>query len=168
MDGAIQEQLRWQWNSMCMMYQIVHEAILTKGMQRNAMDFLKFLCVGQREDESLSTASQKNPPKGSREAMLAETRRVPIYVHSKLMIIDDEYIILGSANINERSMAGDRDSEICVEAWQPKYKNIPRPRGAVYRFRMSLWAEHTGESHKEYLEPNSPACSAKVHSPLNP
>ena len=37
-----------------------------------------------------------------------------IYVHSKCMIVDDEYIIIGSANINDRSMLGDRDSELGV------------------------------------------------------
>lgn len=145
-----------------MMYQIVHEAILIKGMHRNPMEFLKFLAVGQREDESLSRASKKNPQKGSREFILSQTRRVPIYVHSKLMIIDDEYLILGSANINERSMSGDRDSEICVECWQPAFTNVGRARGGIHQFRMSLWAEHTGESAIEFLEPNTPACSAKV------
>jgi phospholipase D1/2 len=33
-----------------------------------------------------------------------------IYLHSKLMIIDDEIVLCGSANINDRSLAGDRDS----------------------------------------------------------
>ncbi len=37
-----------------------------------------------------------------------------VYVHSKLMIVDDETVILGSANINDRSMTGKRDSEVCV------------------------------------------------------
>jgi len=37
-----------------------------------------------------------------------------IYVHSKLMIVDDNYVIMGSANINDRSMLGTRDSEIAV------------------------------------------------------
>ena len=37
-----------------------------------------------------------------------------IYIHSKLMIIDDKYVIMGSANINDRSMIGDRDSEFDV------------------------------------------------------
>lgn len=32
------------------------------------------------------------------------------------MIIDDEYVILGSANINDRSMKGKRDSEVCIVA----------------------------------------------------
>ncbi|CAF4238897.1 unnamed protein product, partial [Adineta steineri] len=35
-----------------------------------------------------------------------------IYVHSKLMIIDDRMAICGSANINDRSLRGHRDSEV--------------------------------------------------------
>ena len=37
-----------------------------------------------------------------------------VYVHTKLMIVDDLYALLGSANINERSLLGTRDSEIAV------------------------------------------------------
>lgn len=37
-----------------------------------------------------------------------------IYIHTKLMIVDDNIVILGSANINDRSMQGSRDSEIAV------------------------------------------------------
>ena len=35
-----------------------------------------------------------------------------IYVHSKLLIVDDRLVICGSANINDRSLLGDRDSEV--------------------------------------------------------
>jgi phospholipase D1/2 len=31
------------------------------------------------------------------------------------MIVDDDKVILGSANINDRSMLGNRDSEIAVK-----------------------------------------------------
>lgn len=37
-----------------------------------------------------------------------------VYVHSKLMIVDDKYVICGSANINDRSMLGKRDSEVAA------------------------------------------------------
>ena len=37
-----------------------------------------------------------------------------IYVHSKLLIIDDQKVLIGSANINDRSMLGTRDSEFAV------------------------------------------------------
>lgn len=37
-----------------------------------------------------------------------------VYVHSKLLIADDKTVICGSANINDRSMLGIRDSEMAV------------------------------------------------------
>lgn len=37
-----------------------------------------------------------------------------IYVHSKLLIADDRVAIIGSANINDRSQLGGRDSELAV------------------------------------------------------
>ncbi|KAL1022014.1 hypothetical protein UPYG_G00021080 [Umbra pygmaea] len=37
-----------------------------------------------------------------------------IYVHSKMLIADDNIVIIGSANINDRSMLGKRDSEVAV------------------------------------------------------
>ncbi|KAG7464598.1 hypothetical protein MATL_G00167260 [Megalops atlanticus] len=37
-----------------------------------------------------------------------------IYVHSKTLIADDRRYIIGSANINDRSMLGQRDSELAV------------------------------------------------------
>lgn len=35
-----------------------------------------------------------------------------LYIHAKCMIVDDRSVIIGSANINERSMLGSRDSEV--------------------------------------------------------
>jgi phospholipase D1/2 len=37
-----------------------------------------------------------------------------VYVHSKLMIVDDMYALIGSANVNDRSLLGERDSELAV------------------------------------------------------
>jgi len=37
-----------------------------------------------------------------------------VYVHSKLMIVDDRTTLVGSANINDRSLLGIRDSEVGV------------------------------------------------------
>lgn len=57
-----------------------------------------------------------------------------IYVHAKGMIVDDEYVILGSANINQRSMAGSRDTEIAMGAYQPHHtwtQKKHQPRGQV-------------------------------------
>ena len=44
-----------------------------------------------------------------------------LYIHSKLIIVDDNVILCGSANINDRSLAGDHDSEICMVIEEPQF-----------------------------------------------
>lgn len=46
-----------------------------------------------------------------------------IYVHSKLLIVDDKITIVGSANLNDRSLLGCRDSEMCVIIEDTKFVN---------------------------------------------
>lgn len=77
-------------------------------------------------------------------------QRFMIYVHAKGMIVDDEYVILGSANINQRSMAGSRDTEIAMGAYQPHYtwgekkkhllgkKEKKHPHGQVCNLSFSI------------------------------
>ena len=73
-----------------------------------------------------------------------------IYIHSKLMIVDDSYVICGSANINDRSMKGSRDSEFAVLIKEKKVE-ISRMNNKQYKvakfassLRKSLLAEHLG------------------------
>ena len=79
-----------------------------------------------------------------------EPRTELIYIHSKLMIVDDRTVILGSANINDRSMLGTRDSEYAVMI-NESYKKISKMDGIEYKaanfahsFRVNLFAEHLG------------------------
>lgn len=63
-----------------------------------------------------------------------------VYVHSKLLIADDDTAIIGSANINDRSLLGDRDSEIAVivqdiHKTETKFAGVPH---LVGRFATSL------------------------------
>ncbi|KJA15853.1 hypothetical protein HYPSUDRAFT_48013 [Hypholoma sublateritium FD-334 SS-4] len=37
-----------------------------------------------------------------------------LYIHSKVMIVDDRRVVMGSANLNDRSQKGDGDSEIAL------------------------------------------------------
>ncbi|XP_011637945.1 phospholipase D2 isoform X2 [Pogonomyrmex barbatus] len=73
-----------------------------------------------------------------------------IYVHSKLMIIDDNTVICGSANINDRSMVATRDSEIAViihdqEFEDGRMNDIPFPCGKfASSLRKQLFREHLG------------------------
>jgi len=93
---------------------------------------------------------------------LNETRRFQVYVHSKMMIVDDDYIILGSANLNERSMAGDRDTEIAIGAYQPDYFR-ENPKGDIHKFRLSIWLSHMGRFDPLFLNPNTIECVSKVN-----
>ena len=43
-----------------------------------------------------------------------------IYIHSKLLIVDDRLVICGSANINDRSFLGNRDSEVKTNVRRPQ------------------------------------------------
>lgn len=38
-------------------------------------------------------------------------------MHSKIMIVDDCTTLIGSANINDRSLLGSRDSEVSLPLW---------------------------------------------------
>ena len=74
-----------------------------------------------------------------------------IYIHSKLLIVDDTKVLISSANLNDRSMLGDRDSEFGViieEEKHDKYKmngnkNYKAAKNAV-ELRKKLMAEHLG------------------------
>ncbi|KAH3999226.1 phospholipase [Parastagonospora nodorum] len=43
-----------------------------------------------------------------------------LYIHSKLLIADDQIVICGSANLNDRSQLGDHDSEIAIIIQDPE------------------------------------------------
>ena len=73
-----------------------------------------------------------------------------IYIHSKLLIVDDEKVLIGSANINDRSMLGIRDSEFAVIIEEDK-KIESIMDGKKYEasnyaltLRKHLMAEHLG------------------------
>ncbi|XP_023305494.2 phospholipase D2 isoform X1 [Lucilia cuprina] len=73
-----------------------------------------------------------------------------IYVHSKLLIADDRVVICGSANINDRSMIGKRDSEIAAIITDNEFED-GRMNGKKYpsgvfagRLRKFLFKEHLG------------------------
>ena len=55
----------------------------------------------------------------------------PLYVHAKVAIVDDERLIVGSANLNEHSLFN--DTEMCVVTDDAQLATATRRR---------LWAEH--------------------------
>ncbi len=64
-----------------------------------------------------------------------------IYVHAKVMIVDDEVLRVGSANMNNRSMGLDSECDLFIDAARPGNGHAAEP---IRRLRIQLLAEHTG------------------------
>ena len=58
-------------------------------------------------------------------------RNLPIYVHAKIGIVDDRWLTIGSANLNEHSLFNDTEVNLVVQ--EP---------AVVRNTRERLWAEH--------------------------
>jgi phospholipase D1/2 len=165
-SGAVQAILDWQRRTMEMMYKDIILALRAKGIEEDPRNYLTFFCLGNREVKRSGEYEPAEKPEPDSDYIRAqEARRFMIYVHAKMMIVDDEYIIVGSANINQRSMDGARDSEIAMGAYQP-YHLVTRQqpaRGQVHGFRMALWYEHLGMLNETFSHPNSVECVKKVN-----
>eukprot|EP00008_Paramoeba_atlantica_P004311 CAMPEP_0201482708 /NCGR_PEP_ID=MMETSP0151_2-20130828/6972_1 /ASSEMBLY_ACC=CAM_ASM_000257 /TAXON_ID=200890 /ORGANISM="Paramoeba atlantica, Strain 621/1 / CCAP 1560/9" /LENGTH=1333 /DNA_ID=CAMNT_0047865521 /DNA_START=265 /DNA_END=4266 /DNA_ORIENTATION=+ len=75
----------------------------------NISDYISFHSL--RNYGYVESAPSKKDGEGGGQPIPATEQ---VYVHAKLMIVDDLHCIIGSANINDRSMLGDRDSELCI------------------------------------------------------
>lgn len=168
---TVQAILHWNRMTMEMMYGIVAKAIEEAGLVGRAhpCDYLNFFCLGNREVRYPGEYVPPESPEPDTDYWRAQVnRRFLIYVHAKLMIVDDEYVIIGSANLNQRSLAGDRDTEIAHGAYQPAHLNVPEgpARGLIHGYRMSLWYEHFMSHHRRqshvFLEPESLKCVRAV------
>ncbi len=69
----------------------------------------------------------------------SRAKDVPTFIHSKVMIVDDELVRVGSANFARRSMGMDTECDLAVEA-----AGDPRVRAGIRRIRDRLLAEHLG------------------------
>ncbi|KAK1365347.1 Phospholipase D [Heracleum sosnowskyi] len=139
-SGSVQAILDWQKRSMEMMYKDIIQALQEKGMDDDPREYLTFYCLGNREaKQSGEYKPTEEPEPYSNYLKAQQARRFMIYVHAKMMIVDDEYVIIGSANINQRSLDGARDSEIAMGGYQPHHLPSRQPtRGQVHGLGMSL------------------------------
>ncbi|RWR72420.1 phospholipase D alpha 1-like protein [Cinnamomum micranthum f. kanehirae] len=166
---SVHEQaiLYLQRRTMDMMYSDITKALLRNGLNASPKEYLSFFCLANQEvkksGEYIPTENLNLRTEGG-YIRAQQARRFMIYVHSKMMIVDDEYIIIGSANINQRSMDGRRDTEIAMGAFQPFHLGTRQPaRGQIHGFRMALWYEHLGMLDDSFLYPQSVECIRKVN-----
>jgi phospholipase D1/2 len=174
---AVQAILRFQTLSMNGMYKRI-AASLKRRRERESKDqdqeheapnvsprdYLSFYCLVNRETKE-GDQSSKTPSFKTDEPVLAKSRRHPIYVHSKMVIVDDAIAMIGSANINQRSLDGARDSEIVLGSWQPAHLATAEsiPYGHVHGFRLHCWSTITGQMEDVFREPSSLACIRRLN-----
>lgn len=81
-----------------------------------------------------------------------------LYVHAKTIIVDDRVALIGSANINERSMLGTRDSECAAIVrdtdmiWSTMAGEPYQVGRFAHSLRLRLMREHLGLDVDEILE----------------
>jgi phospholipase D1/2 len=73
-----------------------------------------------------------------------------LYIHAKLLIVDDRFVVCGSSNINDRSQIGIHDSELSIVLEDTK-KLASKMDGKDFEanhlaatLRRRLWREHLG------------------------
>nr|XP_027114761.1 phospholipase D zeta 1-like isoform X1 [Coffea arabica] len=126
---------------------IIHWQYRTISRPKNSILDNLYSLLGDETDNYLSFYGLRNHGKLSDGGPVVTSQ---VYVHSKLMIIDDCIALIGSANINDRSLLGSRDSEIgmliedktLVES--SMNGNSWKAGEFSFNLRISLWAEHLG------------------------
>lgn len=67
-----------------------------------------------------------------------------IYVHSKLLLVDDEFTSIGSTNVGARSMTHDGEINVGI---------VDGAETFTRELRKTLWAEHTGQPMANFHDP---------------
>ena len=92
------------------------------------------------------------------------SKGTPIYVHAKLMIVDDEIVRVGSANFNNRSMGLDSEFDVFIDAARAGSESAGP---GITALRHTLLAEHTGQTPQivaEMLEQNAGSMAAMLEA----
>lgn len=122
----------------------------------------EFIVVMPRTAEGWAEAQVMDPARAELVAALEEldasdrfhlyvpyTDDTSIYVHAKLMIVDDRVLRIGSANMNNRSMGLDSECDVFIDCDRP---GNARAEEQIRSIRFSLLAEHLGLAEDEIPE----------------
>jgi len=98
--AIIRIQMYWQYRTIGRGGESIYETLTNKGIKPE--EYIQFYSLRQHA----------KMPNG-------EPVTEQIYIHSKVLIADDDIMLVGSANINDRSLVGSRDSELAVRDFSP-------------------------------------------------
>lgn len=148
--ASVRAIMHWQYRSICRGKNSLLERLSSELGERTVEDFITF--YGLRSHGKLHESGA-----------LATSQ---IYVHSKIMIVDDWSVLIGSANINDRSLLGSRDSELGVVLEDNQFiRSVMNGKAwnagrFAHSLRVSLWAEHLGLRPSQVNVIRDPVCDA--------
>jgi phosphatidylserine/phosphatidylglycerophosphate/cardiolipin synthase-like enzyme len=116
------------------------------AMPRDSFGWLEEQTMGAFRDEACRRLIAADAHKRLRVVYPAasQSRDVPIFVHSKVMFLDDRLARIGSANFSKRSMGVDTECDLAVDA-----EDDPKTAAGIRRMRDRLLGEHLGLSPEE-------------------
>ncbi|KAK4795592.1 hypothetical protein SAY86_027918 [Trapa natans] len=142
---------------------VIHWQYRTISREKTSiLHYLKIL-LGDKVHDYISFYGLRSHGRLSEGGPVASSQ---VYVHSKVMIIDDRAAFVGSSNINDRSLLGSRDSEIGViiedkEFVASSMNGRPWRAGKFsHSLRCHLWAEHLGLNPGEICQIKDPVTDA--------
>ncbi|WP_215227975.1 phospholipase D-like domain-containing protein [Erythrobacter sp. 3-20A1M] len=113
---------------------LVHPIHADGWLEQQAMDHAR---------SALARMIAANDPKKRFSLYVSWAGETPIYVHAKLMIVDDRILRIGSANMNNRSLGLDSECDVFIDCERPA--NAGRDIETCIRtIRVNLLAEHCG------------------------
>jgi len=103
---------------------------------------------------TVSEETWEGPPEEEKQNFVQEE----LYIHAKLLIVDDKTVICGSSNLNDRSQLGFHDSELSIVMQDTRLVNTTMD-GKPYQaglhamtLRRHLWREHLGLIEAQELD----------------
>lgn len=121
---------------------------------RTAYGWLDEAVMGPARAELMRALKARDPHDRFRIYSPVTEKGTDIYVHSKVMIVDDALLKVGSANVNNRSMGLDSECDAMVDA-----RSDPSAAATIARLRADLIGEHLGVEPEEVAK----ACE-RTHS----
>jgi len=106
---------------------------------KTAEGWLDEAVMGPARAELVKTLAARDPHGRFRIYTPVTEGGADIYVHAKIMIVDDVFLRVGSANLNNRSMGLDSECDLLVDG-----RDDERARATIRDLLSDLVAEHLG------------------------
>lgn len=134
---------------------LVPEKNSDNGIYRWLVEHQKFLGIKylyNKYNKALSESRQV----GNLLILMLNVNDKPVIVHSKLMIVDDEFVLAGTANIGSRSMTFDSEIHLGI---------VDEKETFAKEMRLAIWKEHLQLTEEESDENNPASIINKIKDP---